>query len=320
MVSIPKVAQYSQERQTIAVPRGNRMATLVNVARADFGGELVMGADGLPAGVTLKAENMAANLDTVPVVFEAAPTAAVGGKLAALNVAPRRSRPEGRRADSARVAELIIGQPGQSIYWKYEADQTAVAVTDEVPFKISIVEPKAPLVQNGSMNLKIVAERKPGFTAPITILPLFNPPGVGSASSVVIPENQNEVLMPINAAGNAQVRKWKTAVLGTATVGNGPVWVSSQLATIDVAPPFVAFTMERAAVEQGKQTEIFCKIQLNTPFEGPATGEAARPAAQGDDAGPDRSPRTRRSWRSSWTWTRPARPGSTRTSSARSWR
>ena len=161
--------------------------------------------------------------------------------------------------------------PGQSIYWKYETDQTVVAVTDEVPFKITIVEPKAPLVQGGSMNLKVVAERKPGFTAAITILPLFNPPGVGSASSVVIPENQNEVLMPINAAGNAQVRKWKTAVLGTATVGNGPAWVSSQLATIEVQPPFVAFTMERAAVEQGKQTEIYCKIQLNTPFEGPAT-------------------------------------------------
>ena len=73
VVSIPKVALYSQERQTIAVPKGNRMATLVNVARADFGGDLVMGADGLPAGVTLNAENMPANLDTVPVVFEAAP-------------------------------------------------------------------------------------------------------------------------------------------------------------------------------------------------------------------------------------------------------
>ena len=217
------------------------------------------------------------------------------------------------------MAELIIGQPGQSVYWKYEADQTAVAVTDEVPFKISIVEPKAPLVQNGSMNLKIVAERKPGFTAPITILPLFNPPGVGSASSVVIPEKQNEVLLPMNAAGNAQVRKWKTAVLGTATVGNGPVWVSSQLATIEVAPPFVAFAMERAAVEQGKQTEIFCKIQLNTPFEGPAkvnllglppkvtTPELAdHQGLEGTGVQAGR-------------WTRPARPASTRTSSARWW-
>src|SRR5205807_3439537 len=134
-------------------------------------------------------------------------------------------------------------------------------------------EPKAPLVQSGSMSLKIVAERKPGFTAPITILPLFNPPGVGSATSVVIPENANEVLMPINAAGNAQVRKWKTAVLGTATVGAGPVWVSSQLATLEVAPPFVTFAMERAAAEQGKQTDIYCKVTLTTPVEGPATAK-----------------------------------------------
>ncbi len=214
-------------------------------------------------------ENMVANLDTIPVVFESAPTAAAGGKLASVTA---------KHVDPAQkilsrylqTSELITGQPGQSVYWKYEADQTVVAVADEVPFKIAIVEPKAPLVQGGSMNLKITAERKPGFTAPITVLPLFNPPGVGSATSVVIPENQNEVLLPINAAGNAQVRKWKTAVLGTATVGNGPAWVSSQLATIEVAPPYVTFAMERAASEQGKPTEIYCKIVVNTPFEGPA--------------------------------------------------
>ena len=171
-------------------------------------------------------------------VFEAAPTAAVGGKLAS-HERPSHADPAQKVQSRFRQnADLIIGKPGQSVYWKYEADQTAVAVADEVPFKIAIVEPKAPLVQGGSMNLKITAERKPGFTAPITILPLFNPPGVGSATSVVIPEKQNEVLMPINAAGNAQVRKWKTAVLGTATVGNGPAWVSSQLATIEVAPPY----------------------------------------------------------------------------------
>jgi hypothetical protein len=145
----------------------------------------------------------------------------------------------------------------------------ALAVTEEVPFSIRIVEPKAPLVQNGSMNLKIVAERKAGFKAPITVYPIFNPPGV-STGAATIPEGQNEVLMPMNAASNAQCRKWKTAVIATAGVGNGPVWVSSQLATIEVATPFFAFQMERAASEQGKNTEIFCKIQQLTPFDGNA--------------------------------------------------
>jgi hypothetical protein len=269
-VSIPKVALYSQERQTISVPRGNRMATLMTVSRANFGGEVVLGADGLPAGMTLNAENVAANLDVVPVVFEAAPTAAVAGSLA--NVTVRHADPKHPPITGrfAQTAELVTGPPGQSIYWTNNVDRAAVAVTDEVPYSIRIVEPKVPLVQNGSMQLKIVAERKKGFTAPITILALFNPPGVGSASAVTIPANQNEVLMPMNAAGNAQVRKWKTAVLGVSDAGSGPMWVSSQLATIEIAPPLVAFNMERAAVEQGKDTDLFCKIQHLTPFEGKA--------------------------------------------------
>lgn len=268
-VSIPKVALFSQERQTIPVPRGNRMATLVNVARANFAGELIVGAQELPAGLTLSAENMAANLDVVPVVFEAKADAPLGGKLTALtarHVDPKQPI----ESRFLQTVELVTGGPGQSVYWKHEEDRTAIAVTTEAPYSIRIVEPKVPLVQNGSMNLKIVAERKAGFTAPITIYPLFNPPGVGSASSVAIAANQSETLLPINAAGNAQVRKWKTAVLGVATVGNGPVWVSSQLATIEVAPPFVTFAMERAASEQGKNVEMFCKVQHNTPISGAA--------------------------------------------------
>jgi hypothetical protein len=78
-------------------------------------------------------------------------------------------------------------------------------------------------------------------------------------------------VLPINAASNAQVRKWKTAVLAVSDAGKGPIWVSSQLATLDVAGPFVSFAMERAAGEQGKGTELFCKIAQNTPFQGQAT-------------------------------------------------
>lgn len=269
-LSIPKVSLFSQERQTIAVPRGNRYATIIAAGRRDFGGELVLGAEGLPAGVTLSAENMAANLDVVPVLFEAAADAPVAGSLA--NLTARHADPKHPAITSlfTQLVELVTGGPGQSVYWAPTVQRAAVAVTEEVPFKISIVEPKAPLVQNGAMNLRIVAERKPGFKAPITILPLFNPPGVGSASSATIPEGQNEAVLPMNANSGAQVRKWKTAVLGTATVGNGPVWVSSQLATLEIAPPFLQFAMERAACEQGKQVDLFCKITPTTPFDGPA--------------------------------------------------
>src|SRR5262249_7137270 len=149
-------------------------------------------------------------------------------------------------------------------------NQAAVAVSDEAPFKISIVEPKVPLVHNGSMNLKIVAERKKGYNEAITIIPLFNPPGVGSTGSAGIPPGPKETFFSLDANTGRPVRKWKYVVLGVANVGNGPIWVSSQLATLEIAPPFVAFNLERAAAEQGKTTEMFCKVQQTTPFQGPA--------------------------------------------------
>lgn len=271
-LSIPKVAQYSQERQTVVVPRGNRYATLVSASRSNFGGDLAFEAANLPAGTTLVADTMPANLSAIPVLFEAAADAPVAGSLTDL-LARHTDPKQNISGGFLQSTELLVGAPGQSVYWRTEVSRLAVAVADEVPFRISIVEPKAPLVQNGATNLKVFAERKPDFKAPIALYMLFNPPGVGSASSVTIPEGQNEAFYPVNANGGAECRKWKIAVIAQATVGNGPVWVSSQLATLEVVPPFVAFTMERAAVEQGQQTDLFCKVQTNTAFEGSAKVE-----------------------------------------------
>jgi hypothetical protein len=268
-VGIPKVALYSQERQAFPVPQGNRFATLVQANRFDFGGDVVIEAQGLPAKMTFATEPMSAGMNIVPVVLEAAADAPVGGALGtftAKHVDPKLQVP----STFAQVAEYIINAPGQSIYVATTVQKAAFAVTEAVPFKINIVEPKVPLVHNGSMNLKVVAERRPDFKAAITIVPLYNPPGVGSASSVVIPEGQNEVLFPINANPGAPVRKWKYAVLGTAPVGNGPVWVSSQLANLEIAAPYMNFAFERGAVEQGKQTQLFVKIANSKAFAGPA--------------------------------------------------
>jgi hypothetical protein len=271
-LSIPKVSLYSQERQMVPVPRGNRFAVLVNVARSEFGGEVLLGADKLPKGLTVHADNMAPYLDTLPVVFEAAADAPVAGNLANLSarhVDPKLAIP----SKFNQTLELVYGAPGQSVYWTETVHQVACAVTDEAPFKIHIVEPKVPLVHNGSFNLKIVAERKKGFNDAITIIALWNPPGVGSVGSAVIPAGQTETLYAMNANGGAPVRKWKYVVLATANVGNGSIWVSSQAATIETAPPFVAVQMERASAEQGKSTDLFCKVQVQTPFEGSAKME-----------------------------------------------
>lgn len=268
-LSAPTFTQYTQDRQVYAVPRGNRFATFVSAGRVDFGGDLNIVPTGLPAKVTTATDVMPASMSLVPVVFEAAADAPLAGgrvKFTGTHVDPNVKVPSVFSVQS----QFVINNPGQSLYsWRMEPE-TVLAVTEAVPFKVSIVEPKVPLVHGGSMQLKIVAERTAGFKGPITVVPLYNPPGVGSASSVVIPEGQNEAYLAVNANGGAPVRKWKYAVMANAALPTGSVWVSSQLATIEIAPPYLGVTLERGAVEQGKETQMFVKLTNAKPFAGTA--------------------------------------------------
>ena len=80
-LKIPEVSRNdTQSRQFIAVPRGNRVATLIWPSGSLRRGTAFC-AEGLPPGVTLRADRMAANMDAMPLVFEAAPDASIAGKL-----------------------------------------------------------------------------------------------------------------------------------------------------------------------------------------------------------------------------------------------
>jgi Bacterial pre-peptidase C-terminal domain len=268
-LSAPPFAQFTQERQAYAVPRGNRFATFVNAGRIDFGGDVNVQAAGLPPKVTAATDLMKADVSLVPMVFEAAPDAPLGTGRVTYTGTHSDLNQKIKSAFEVR-SDFVYSAPGQSLYTLKTEPETLLVVTEAVPFKLTIVEPKVPLVHGGSMNLKVVAERAAGFKTAITVVPLYNPPGVGSASSVVIPEGQNEVLLPLNANGGAPVRKWKYAVMGNAGIASGPVWVSSQLATIEIALPYLNVTIERGAVEQGKDTQMFVKPAVTKAFAGEA--------------------------------------------------
>ena len=270
-LSIPRVERYGQYRQQIYVARGNRFGTLINASRSNFGGDLILEGAGLPSGIEMVCESMPANMGTMPVVFEAAEDAPLSGKLVDFTARHADENQDIRGAFRNR-ADFVIAGPGQSRYrWK-SVERLAIAVVEELPFSIEVVEPKVPLVRDGSMQLKIVARKKEGWDEPINVQLPFRPPGVGASSSVSIPKGQNEVLYPINANGKAQINEWKVFAIGSANVG-GSAWAASQLAPLDVADAFVRFELQRTSCEQGQETEIFCKLNHITPFEGQAKAE-----------------------------------------------
>ena len=268
-MSLPEQQQFVD--MVLAVPKGNRGALLVGGNRVDFGGELAVEIKDLPQGLTYETLTMAANQTFVPVVFSAAPDAPVGGALA--DVIGRHVDPA-QKIEGHLIQQTSMVRGANNVHvWDVYTQRMATAVTEESPYHIEIVQPSVPLVRSGNMDLKVKAIRKEGFTAPIAIRMLYNPPDVGSAGSIAIPEGQNEAVIPLNAGGGAEIKPWKIVVLADAGTPRGSIQVSSQLATLEIAEPFVGFTFGNAAVEQGKETDVVIQVAHAKPFEGKAKVE-----------------------------------------------
>ena len=252
----------------VSVPRGNRQAILINARRQATGGALRVGFEGLPAGATLQADEMAANQPTMPVVVEAKLDAPVAGSLVRVVGTPTDPKVQ-VPSEFRQNAELVLGQ-NNIPYWTRSVDRLAVAVTEEAPYSIEVVEPKVPLVRGGSMALRVVAKRKPGFTAAIAVALPWNPPGVSSSGGIAIPEKADEASIPINADGGAEIRTWKVVVNGTAATDKGPMLVSSQLANLTIAAPFLALAYSPSSVEQGQETDLVVAVTKAVDFPGEA--------------------------------------------------
>ena len=272
-LSIPDTARYDNEtRKSLVVPRGNRFAVLLNIARDTFNGDLTVAFDGLPAGITALADTVPGSLSAVPVVFSAAADAPIAGTLLT---------PAAQAVDAtATKGKDIVSRFRHTVDWvriqndtgysRSEVGQIAAAVVEAVPFTVRIVEPKVPLVQSGETALKIIAERQEGFDEPITVKMLWNPPGVTSPPDLVIPKGANSVDYKLNASNKAEVRRWKTAVIASATVQGGAAYVSSQLAELEIAAPFIAGKINLTKVERGQTAKLICTLEQKVPFSGNA--------------------------------------------------
>lgn len=270
--SLPVVERdNSQKWKMIPVPRGNRYAAMVNIARDNIGCDASFEAESLPTGVTMKAPVVKRPVAVVPVIFEAAADAPVAGSLHRFKVKAL----EDPRNIVGLLQETIhhIEINNQGPYHSAGSDRVPVAVIDEAPYKLELETPAVPIVKNGTLQLKVRAERKEGYKEAINLRFMWNPPGIGSPATITMNGDQNEALYEINANGDAAAGDWEICVLGEANTPQGPVLVSTGLATLKIAEPYLGMTMDMAATEQGKATTMICKVDYPGKFEGNATAE-----------------------------------------------
>jgi hypothetical protein len=211
---------------------------------------------------------MARNTDTTLLLFEAAADAPLGASL--VDLAGACAEPVVKGGLRQRF-DLVTGPPNDTRMYDVSVNRLAVAVTEESPFTIDLEPPKAPMVQNGAMQLRVRATRREGFDAPITVRMLRLPPGVGSQPTIAIGQGESEAQYLLNASNETAPGTYELAVLGEAESGRGVVLAASALTPITIQPPFLSLRLELAAVEQGKPVQVIGTIEPATPFEGVGT-------------------------------------------------
>ncbi len=75
----------------------------------------------------------------------------------------------------------------------------------------------------------------------------------------------------MNADGGAELRTWKIVVHGASGVASGPIMVSSQLANLTIAAPYLGLAFQAASVDQGKEVDMAVKVAKAVDFPGEAT-------------------------------------------------
>lgn len=265
------VQNSSQERRAIVVPKGNRYASLVRVKRSDIGGDLELKPEDLPPGVSVEESHMDKSVDTVPMVFEAKDDALSGARYIKIEAQLKEPPKDAPTVPSRVRHEVDVAENGnQKSFYAVIEDRLALAVTEEVPVQLTLIAPQVPVLQNGPLNLKVKAERKGDFKGPITLGLLYVPPGIGSPGTVQIKEGETEGTITISANDKAPLQEWKICVEGSVDFGKGPVWISTQLVDLKVAPPFVAGKIGRTFVDQGDVGTVTVKLEQKAAFEGKA--------------------------------------------------
>jgi hypothetical protein len=306
-VFLAEPIRKTQERQVIAVPRGNRVAAFLAVRRDGFAGPVTIAPDELPVGVRVRIPTVPADEYLMPVVFEAAADAPVGGKLVGFTGTGGNTQTP-VRGTFTQVVRLIAG-PGDLAIHSVEVSKLAIVVVEPSPYSVHIVPPAPPLVPDGTLDITVKVTREKGFTEPLDVVFPSLPPGVEAPTSVPVPADKTEAVVTLVGHPPAEVGPWRLiAEARPARPGRGPrdplaavpmgmggrrkrraaedaIPVASEVTALKVAEPPVKGRFAPAAGEQGKSVTVQCQLEtaaaladtLTAKLDGLPSRATARP-------------------------------------------
>ncbi|MEM6687830.1 MAG: serine protease [Planctomycetota bacterium] len=255
------------ESSHVSIPRGGRTAVMALAARADYGGPIPTETGGLPAGVTAQTYEIPAGRVEIPVVFEAAGDAEPTAGFVNLN-----SPSDQFESDFSQNHKLVLGQNRRELF-EFKTEQAAIAITDKAPFEIELVQPKTPIVRNGSKDLIVRIKRDEGFNERVRLRTIYNPPGIGVNNSRYIDKGKNETTIPITANGGAAMSTWPMVFLANYPYPHGNADIATAPIMLQVEDRFFDFEFPRSAATLGTEAMVSVSINVKRDLPGPTTIE-----------------------------------------------
>ncbi len=269
-VTMPEMLRRElQYRKQFNIPRGGYYAMVVNTARRNFAGELEFEMPQLPKGVTWESGTIPTTVSQFPILLKAAPDAPIGGgmyELLAKNTDPAVPA-AGKFIQSL---DLVRGPQNGVEYYTRKHTKLPVAVVEELPFSLTIEQPKVPIVRGGTLKLKVHAQRKEGYDKKITVRFLWKPPGVTSPSTVTLGEKDTEIEYELNANATAELNTWNVTVIADSDGGKGVMMTAAPFVKLSVEEPFVNMKLNLTTAKQGETVNMSATVDKLRDFEGQA--------------------------------------------------
>ncbi|MAS95098.1 MAG: peptidase [Verrucomicrobiales bacterium] len=270
-VTMPEMLRRDlQYRKQFNVPQGGYYAMVVNTTRRNFSGELAFDIPELPPGVTWEAAPISKSVSQAPVLLKAAKDAPIGGGMYEMLVKSTDKEKEPVVGAFTQSIDLVRGPQNGVEYYTKLHKRLPVSVVEEIPFSVTIDQPKVPIVRNGSMKLKVRAHRKDGYDKKITVRLAWKPPGITAPATMTFSEKDTELEYELNANGNATIDTWNMTVLADSDGGKGVMMTAAPFIKLSVEEPFVSMKLSMATAKQGDKVDVLADVSNLREFPGQA--------------------------------------------------
>ena len=262
--------QDTQKWKSLNIPQGNRVTYQANVAKAITKEDVELFVSKLPKGVKLRNVRMIDKDTKLLLYLEAEKSAPLSHGLYSLGI---RTLDKKLTSNITSSTTQILGPNNRQFHGTTD-DVIPIQVTPPVNATVEMIQPKVAITQSGILSITVKVHRAEKFDEAVTIHVPWKPAGIGTSSSITIPKGQDTGILSIAADSNAALGKWDFCVRATYNDNTGkypgPVHISSNIISIEVAKPLLSGKLDLAATEQGVNTAFICQLEPQQKFTGKA--------------------------------------------------